>query len=35
MISRVWHEWATEENAGKYESLLREEIFTGIQNRKI
>jgi len=35
MISRIWHGWTTPENADKYESLLKEEIFTGIQNRHI
>ena len=35
MISRIWHGWTTPENADKYESLLKEEIFVGIQNRRI
>lgn len=35
MIVRIWHGWTTFENADKYESLLKEEIFTGIQNRNI
>ena len=35
MISRIWHGWTTHENADIYETLLREEIFTGIQNRHI
>ncbi len=35
MISRIWHGWTTSANADKYESLLKEEIFTGIQNRNI
>ena len=35
MISRIWHGWTTPENADKYETLLKEEIFVGIQNRKI
>jgi|WetSurMetagenome_2_1015567.scaffolds.fasta_scaffold462511_1 hypothetical protein len=33
MISRIWHGWTTLSNADKYESLLKEEIFVGIQNR--
>jgi len=33
MISRIWHGWTTPDNADKYETLLRNEIFTGIQNR--
>jgi heme-degrading monooxygenase HmoA len=35
MISRVWHGWTTPGNADAYESLLKAEIFLGIQNRKI
>ncbi len=35
MISRIWHGWTTHGNADKYEALLEEEIFTGIQNRHI
>ena len=35
MISRIWHGWTTNGNADKYESLLKEEIFVGIQNRNM
>jgi hypothetical protein len=35
MISRVWHGYTSSEKADAYESLLKEEIFTGIQNRHI
>ena len=35
MISRIWHGWTTPGNADKYEALLKEEIFVGIQNQKI
>ena len=35
MISRIWHGWTTLGNADKYEALLKEEIFVGIQNRNI
>lgn len=35
MISRIWHGWTTPENADKYEALLKEEIFVGIQERHI
>jgi len=35
MISRIWHGWTTLDNADKYEALLKEEIFVGIQNRHI
>jgi len=33
MIIRIWHGWTTPGNADRYEALLKEEIFTGIQNR--
>jgi heme-degrading monooxygenase HmoA len=35
MISRIWHGWTTPANADTYETLLRNEIFQGIQNRQI
>ena len=35
MISRIWHGWTTPENADVYESLLKSEIFLGIQARDI
>jgi len=35
MISRIWHGWTTPGNADRYESLLQDEIFVGIQNRGI
>ena len=35
MISRIWHGWTSPANADTYEALLKSEIFTGIQNRKI
>lgn len=35
MISRIWHGWTTQENAGAYELLLNREIFLGIQERQI
>ncbi len=35
MISRVWHGWTTPENADAYEALLKSEIFTGIEGRRI
>lgn len=35
MISRIWHGWTTRDNADAYESLLKHEIFVGIQNRHI
>lgn len=35
MISRIWHGYTTPANADAYETLLREEIFTGIRGRRI
>jgi heme-degrading monooxygenase HmoA len=35
MISRIWHGWASAANADAYETLLKSEIFLGIQNRRI
>ena len=35
MISRIWHGWTTFSNADSYESLLKTEIFIGIQDRNI
>jgi hypothetical protein len=35
MIVRIWHGWANFDNADKYETLLKQEIFIGIQNRQI
>jgi hypothetical protein len=35
MISRIWHGWTSSENADAYEALLQEEIFVGIQDRRI
>lgn len=35
MISRVWHGWTAPAKADAYESLLKSEIFVGIQNRQI
>jgi heme-degrading monooxygenase HmoA len=35
MIARIWHGWTTPGNADKYEALLKEEIFVGIQKRGI
>ncbi|HET9596348.1 MAG TPA: hypothetical protein VFP65_12240, partial [Anaeromyxobacteraceae bacterium] len=35
MISRIWHGWTTRGNADAYEALLRDEIFTGIAQRRI
>ncbi len=35
MITRIWHGYTNHENADAYETLLRNEIFTGIANRNI
>jgi hypothetical protein len=35
MIGRIWHGWTTPANADAYESLLKSEIFIGIQDRQI
>jgi hypothetical protein len=35
MISRIWHGYTTPANADVYEALLRDEIFTGIEERGI
>jgi heme-degrading monooxygenase HmoA len=35
LISRIWHGYTTSPNADAYESLLKKEIFVGIQNRNI
>jgi len=35
MISRIWHGLTTPENTDTYESLLKTEIFSGIQSRLV
>jgi hypothetical protein len=35
MICRIWHGYTTADKADAYEDLLKEEIFTGIANRRI
>jgi heme-degrading monooxygenase HmoA len=35
VISRIWHGWTSHENAHTYEQLLKDEIFVGIQDRRI
>ena len=35
MIVRIWHGWTSPANADAYETLLKEEIFSGIGDRKI
>ena len=31
MIARIWHGWATPENADAYEALLRADVLPGIE----
>jgi hypothetical protein len=35
MIARIWHGWTSPSNADAYETLLKNEIFIGIQGRQI
>jgi hypothetical protein len=35
MIARIWHGWASPSKADAYETLLKNEIFIGIQGRQI
>ena len=35
MIGRIWHGWTTPHDADEYESLLKEEIFSGIAEKKV
>jgi len=35
MMARIWHGWTCHANADTYEALLKEEIFVGIQERRI
>lgn len=35
MIARIWRGWTTPGNADRYETLLRSEIFSGIEQRRI
>jgi antibiotic biosynthesis monooxygenase (ABM) superfamily enzyme len=34
-IKRVWHGWTTPESAATYEALLHDEVFPGIEAKKI
>ncbi len=34
-IKRVWHGWTTPENADRYQDLLHNEVFPGIEAKKI
>ncbi|MFC2082413.1 antibiotic biosynthesis monooxygenase [Candidatus Bipolaricaulota bacterium] len=34
-IKRIWHGWTTPKNADTYQRLLHEEVFPGIEAKKI
>ena len=34
-IKRIWHGWTTPENADNYQKLLHNEVFPGIEAKKI
>ena len=34
-VKRLWHGWTTPENAHKYQALLHDEVFPGIEAKKI
>ena len=35
MIARVWHGWTAPENADRYESLLRDQVFPEIEAKEV
>jgi antibiotic biosynthesis monooxygenase (ABM) superfamily enzyme len=35
MIGRIWHGWTVPDNADRYEALLRDEIFPGIEAKGV
>jgi len=35
MIYRIWHGYTTPENASIYEALIKQEIFHGIEQKKL
>ena len=34
-IKRIWHGWTTPENADKYQAILHDEVFPGIEAKNI
>lgn len=34
-VKRIWHGWTSPENADKYQALLNQEIFPGIEQKNI
>ena len=35
MICRIWRGWTTDENAPRYEAVVRGEVIPGIEDRRI
>lgn len=35
MIIRIWHGWTSPENADAYETLLKSEVFPGIEAKRV
>jgi len=35
MVARIWHGYTNHANAGKYEQLLKTEVFPGIEHKQI
>lgn len=35
MIKRIWHGWTTRDNADRYQRLLEDEIFRGIEAMEV
>ena len=35
MIARIWHGWTSKEKADRYEALLKQEIFIGIEQKNV
>ena len=34
-VKRIWHGWTTKENAGKYQTILKNEVLPSIEAKKI
>ncbi len=35
MVARIWHGYTSHNNADKYETLLKTEVFPGIEQKKV
>jgi heme-degrading monooxygenase HmoA len=35
MIARIWHGYTSPDNADEYEKLLKKEVFTSIEEKKV